>query len=97
MPYVDHAHETRVDDHLGARRARLMRGVNRAAVKRDAVQRALQNRVLLRVQTTNAMSVHDLASHVEAMRQTFRRAVVAGRENAFVLHNNRADLRARAS
>ena len=61
---VDHAHQPRVDNHLGASMARLMSRVNRAAFERNTVQRGLQDRVLLRVQRAHTMPADHLAALV---------------------------------
>src|SRR5438552_1173492 len=62
----------------------------------DAVQRALQKRVLLGVDGAHAVAIHHQAANFEAVRQPARRAVVAGGEDALVLGHHRADVSARA-
>ena len=88
---VDHAQDAGVDDHLGAVEAGLMGDVDRAAVDRHAVQRGLDDGVLLGVQRAHAVVVHDQTADVRAVGQAHGRAVVAGGQDALVLDDDRAD------
>src|SRR5512133_2718736 len=99
MPVDDRPHAC-VDEDLRAEHARLVRAVRRRAVDRGAVRCALDDRILLGVDPAAKLvlcSRRDAAllaqaTHLITVRETCGHAIVAGREDAFVLDENRTDV-----
>ena len=101
---VDDLADARVDDHLGAHEAGRERDVDRRALRRDAVVGGLRDGVLLGVRA-DALAEPGAARRVGgaaraaalvAVADAARRAVVAGRDDAAVLHDHGGDVAARA-
>ncbi len=99
---VDDFDNAGIDHHLGAEDAGLVGAVKRCPFDADAVQRRLDDGVLLGVhrpaQLVAGAGGHAIpcAAHVVAVIQARRSAVVAGAENAFVLDKERTNLIAQA-
>ncbi len=93
---VDHLGDAGVDHHLGAEDAGLVGAVEGGALNADAVQRRLDDGVLLCMHRPAQLMAgargHVLASaaHAVAVLQACRSAVVAGGEDALVFHKERA-------
>src|SRR5581483_7777566 len=102
---VEDAADARVDEHLQAVDARRVRDVDVGVADRGAVLRRLRDRIDLGVDRAEAVLLDlagrrprrvDEAADVDAVRETRRRAVVAGREDVLVAHDHGPDLRSQA-
>ena len=89
---VNHPLDSSIYDHLGASDAWLMRYKDLAAGCTNAVQSCLNDGVLLSVQRTQAVAVYDQMPDVIAVGQTGGGAVIAGRQNALVADDYRANM-----
>ena len=65
---VYHPFNACVNDHLGAGEARLVGYIDHAAGRADAVERSLNNGVLLSVERTNAVAVYHQMPNIVAVR-----------------------------
>jgi len=92
VPGIHHPFDTGVDDHLGAGETRLVGHTDHAAVRADAVQRGLNDGVLLGVEREYAMAVDDQMAYIVAVGQAGGRAVVAGGENTSAADDHRTHM-----
>jgi len=83
---------TRVDYHFRAHITGLMRTVKRRLVGAHPKIRTLDYCILFGMQTSYTVPTHQMAANIQTMRQTHRRTVVAGREDAAIADNHRANL-----
>ncbi len=90
---VDHPPHARVDEHLGAGDAGLVGDVGAGPLGAHAMQRGLDDGVLLGVQRAHAVAVDHQVADIIAVGRSDRRAVVAGGENAPVAHQHGPDVR----
>ena len=84
---VYHPFNSCINDHLGAGDARLVGYVDHAAGRADAMERCLNDGILLSVERTHAVAVNDQMPDIVTVGQAGGGAVVAGRQNASIADN----------
>ena len=102
MVQTDYPADTGIDDHLGASDAWLVGHIDMSTTHRDAMQSALDDRILLSMQAAadllalSGWNIQLLAktSRFAAVREARWRTVIAGAQDALVLDDHGPDMTA---
>ncbi len=94
--FVIHSSDSSLNNAFCALQARLMRYINVGSFRCNAEPRTLQERILFRMDGSDAMAVDDLTAYVDTVNVPDDRTVVTAGDNSFVTDNDAPHCESRA-